>query len=91
MVVYMLFDLDEVFDVVERINSELFEKCGDGSIELLVETNGTSAIISFCNVKIWFSEHDEREIGSVVCESLMVYLKRRVNEIIGLIIKINSI
>jgi hypothetical protein len=89
----MLFNEKEVIDAIASINSDIFEKTDNEFIELELKTNGMGAIIYFCGIQIWFSEEDERdeinENGDH--EPLEPFLRKRVNEIIELFIKIKSI
>lgn len=87
-------EIIKTIEFIDELNCDIREQVGDDFYGLIeFHTIGHSGVIMFCDIVVWRSENDEREIinentDDEEYEPLGDFIKRRVNEICNNLSKI---
>ena len=87
----MYENYNEIAQVVQNLEIEIFEQTGKEYLNLEMSTNGMVTIISFLGIQLWNSDDDMRSYDEEKdeYEPLENYLVRAINEELEAIKKIN--
>ena len=73
--------IQEIEDIVMAISSEIVDQIDTDTVDITVISNGFVGRVDFCNVSVWCSESDDREIlEDGTKEDLDTHLRRVINE-----------
>lgn len=75
------FTLQELSDIVEKIQYEIFDKTDDEGYFISISTNGDQIHIDFLDICIWNNEDDMRDFDEEndCWEPMDGYLRRMIN------------
>jgi len=88
--------IEDIVNVVENLNQEIFENCDDDFNEfntvLEVSSNGYCIVVLFMGHHIWSSDDDEREYKDtgtdMIYEPFEGFIRRKIMELVNYISQI---